>query len=98
MARADYGIDAPPVVAWLGGSGVALLAAGIVGRTVAGAPAILAVGLWPAISLLTTAIWMVVGSKVLKVRARERWLDSMPWRGNERVLDVGCGRGLMLCG
>ena len=31
-------------------------------------------------------------------RFRERLLDSIPWRGDERVLDVGCGRGLMLIG
>jgi ubiquinone/menaquinone biosynthesis C-methylase UbiE len=44
------------------------------------------------------AAMMVFGSKVLKVRLRERLLDEIPWRGDERVLDVGCGRGLMLTG
>ena len=41
---------------------------------------------------------MVWGSKVGKVRGRDRLLDSLPWRGDEAVLDVGCGRGLLLIG
>jgi ubiquinone/menaquinone biosynthesis C-methylase UbiE len=41
---------------------------------------------------------MVFGSKVLKLRLREHLLNKIEWRGNERVLDVGCGRGLMLIG
>src|SRR5262249_36399645 len=35
-------------------------------------------------------------SKVGKLRARERFLDLLIWHGQERVLDVGCGRGLLL--
>jgi ubiquinone/menaquinone biosynthesis C-methylase UbiE len=41
---------------------------------------------------------MVWDSKVGKVRERDRLLDSLPWRGDEAVLDVGCGRGLLLIG
>ncbi|HEY7330485.1 MAG TPA: class I SAM-dependent methyltransferase [Gemmataceae bacterium] len=37
-------------------------------------------------------------SKVQKLRERERLLNLVPWRGDERVLDVGCGRGLLLIG
>jgi ubiquinone/menaquinone biosynthesis C-methylase UbiE len=37
-------------------------------------------------------------SKVGKLRQRERLLDLVSWRGDERVLDVGCGRGLLLVG
>jgi SAM-dependent methyltransferase len=41
---------------------------------------------------------MLWGSKVGKLRLRDRILNSIPWRGDERVLDVGCGHGLMLLG
>src|SRR5262249_46711936 len=41
---------------------------------------------------------MLYYSKVAKVHARERFLDLVPWRGDETVLDVGCGRGLLLIG
>jgi arsenite methyltransferase len=41
---------------------------------------------------------MIWGSKFGKLRLREKILDSIPWRGDEQVLDVGCGHGLMLIG
>lgn len=42
--------------------------------------------------------WMALDSKFGKVRERERLLDLLTWTGRERVLDVGCGRGLLLVG
>lgn len=42
--------------------------------------------------------WMALDSKYGKVRERERLLDLLTWTGGERVLDVGCGRGLLLIG
>ena len=33
-----------------------------------------------------------------KFRARDALLNAVPWRGDEQVLDVGCGHGLMLIG
>ena len=42
--------------------------------------------------------YLVWTGKVGKLRARERLLDHVRWIGTERVLDVGCGRGLMLVG
>ncbi len=35
-------------------------------------------------------------SKIEKLRQAQYLLDLVPWRGGERVLDVGCGRGLLL--
>src|SRR5262249_2594462 len=37
-------------------------------------------------------------SRFGKLRLRDKILDGIEWRGDERVLDVGCGRGLMLVG
>ncbi len=45
-----------------------------------------------------TGLIMVWYSYAGKLRMRERLLDLVPWRGDEQVLDVGCGRGLMLLG
>ena len=42
--------------------------------------------------------FMLHWSRVTKLRERERLLDLVPWRGDEVVLDVGCGRGLLLVG
>ena len=55
-------------------------------------------GLWPGLVCGVMACWMLYDSKVGKLRERERLLDLMPWRGTEAVLDLGCGRGLMLIG
>lgn len=41
---------------------------------------------------------MIWSSRVGKIWMRDRILNEIPWRGDERVLDVGCGRGLLLIG
>jgi SAM-dependent methyltransferase len=56
------------------------------------------IGPWVAAACLLTGLGMVWYSYAGKVRMRERLLDRVPWRGDEAVLDVGCGRGLMLVG
>src|SRR4051812_29120221 len=101
--KPDYGLDAPGVVRNLFLAGALALAL----------PASVALGLWSGVvgplhlapmglaaglSLALTGAWMVYHSKLGKVRASERLLDRLAWRGDEAVLDVGCGRGLMLIG
>ena len=48
--------------------------------------------------LLGMGCFMLYFSKVEKLRERDKLLDLVEWSGQERVLDVGCGRGLMLIG
>ncbi|HET9727202.1 MAG TPA: class I SAM-dependent methyltransferase [Gemmatimonadales bacterium] len=107
----DYGLDAPPVVRnlflagvaglllWLGSaaglwSGAVRVPLGGDTLRIVLAPAALSIG----ITCVGMAMWMVWSSRVGKVRERERLLDTLVWRGDEQVLDVGCGRGLMLVG
>ena len=47
---------------------------------------------------LLGAAGMLFYSKVGKLALRERLLDQIQWKGDERVLDVGCGRGLLTVG
>lgn len=96
VARADYGIDAPGdvakfVLAGLTMAGVGALVAGWRGRSRA---ALVALGLggW----LLFIAGLLVLSSKVGKLRERDRLIRSIELHGEESVLDVGCGRGLLL--
>ena len=109
--KPDYGIDAPGVRKGMlvaGGSGAVLasLATAIALRT-SGATSILAVVVASLAAIATIygfgmASYMTYGSRVGKLKTRERLLDLaqtvVPWTGRETVLDVGCGRGLMLVG
>ena len=105
--RPDYGLDAPAVVRNLllcGAAGILLWASKAAGLW----PAVLVLGpvrfalapmgLSVGTGCLAMGIWMIWTSKVGKIRERERLLDRLPWSGAERVLDVGCGSGLMLVG
>jgi SAM-dependent methyltransferase len=93
--RPDYGQDAPGLVR-------GFLLAGAVAAALAAAAASLAWTVVAAVFGLAAAYgfgmaaFMVVWSRSVKVRRRERLLDHLPWRGDEAVLDVGCGRGLLL--
>lgn len=55
-------------------------------------------GLLAGASMIVTAALMIWSSKVGKLQFRERLIDSLALRGAETVVDVGCGRGLLLNG
>ena len=99
----DYGIDAPKVVRNLlivAALGVISLITRLLG--VWSKQDLIAVIALPLISAGLSCgamgLWMIYDSKFGKVRERERYLDKIAWRGDERVLDVGCGLGLFLIG
>jgi ubiquinone/menaquinone biosynthesis C-methylase UbiE len=86
--RPNYGIDAPGVVRnfFL----IAIVSLGL---------SYWLRFLWiPGVIFLGQGLVMVWGSKVGKFHLREKWLNSISWQGGEKVLDVGCGHGLMLIG
>ena len=100
-ARADYGVDAPIAVrnmlivcalgiislvtrllgVWSRQDPIAMIARPLIGAGLGSG---------------AMALWMIYDSKIGKVREREYYLDKIAWRGDERVLDVGCGLGLFL--
>lgn len=101
--RADYGIDAPTVIRNLVFLAVACIVAVIVSRQsflpqIALVSFIRNVAIITALISLVEVILMVWSSKVGKYWMRERLLNMLVWRGDEQVLDVGCGRGLLLNG
>jgi SAM-dependent methyltransferase len=55
-------------------------------------------GIWAGASTLLSAGLMLWSSKIGKLRERERLLAEHDWRGDETVLDIGCGPGLLLIG
>ena len=97
--RERYGIDAPGVVRTFALLGAVLLAAMWVVLAVTGAwwGVVLAVVLGlTALTFWTQACWMVYSSVVGKRRLWRRTLDTLALRGDERVLEVGPGRGAVL--
>jgi len=103
-SKADYGIDGPAIVRTLIIAGVIAVIAGAVvyGAAIPSGPvarAILsALVFFAGICMLVKAGLMVRWSKCAKLRERERLIDALELTGGERVLDVGCGRGLLLNG
>lgn len=100
--KSDYGIDAPDIVRDLtikGGVSI-ILGAGfyflLKSRWSRLAVILLNLGLWGGGLFLGFRSWMVWTSRVGKRRIYEQMINSIPWRGDETVLDVGCGRGLLL--
>ncbi len=109
--KPDYGIDAPGVRR-------GMIIAGAIGAILVGLTTALTLRTSGAIAAVAAVVvtgagvaavygfgmasYMTYGSRVGKLRTRERLLNMVnalaPWTGREEVLDVGCGRGLMLVG
>jgi SAM-dependent methyltransferase len=103
-SRPNYGIDAPKVVFRFFAVGVSGLILGVAAMLfssrgivpwarLAAVPCLM-IGM----TFFIQAAVMVWGSKIGKLRLRDKLIASLPWRGDEMVLDVGCGHGLMLIG
>jgi arsenite methyltransferase len=100
MKKADYGIDAPGVIRNLfifSAIGFVvpvffpLIKIGAVSLDMSGF-------LWMGISCGVMGFWMLGYSIYGKLKHRDRILNMIDWKGNEQVLDVGTGRGLMMIG
>src|SRR4030081_1675360 len=99
--KPDYGIDAPGVVRNLIVIGAALIVSGFLFPTIhLGNVTVLwsRSAFWPGGSCLLGGLWMLLYAKWGKFRHRDLMLNMVLWRGDERVLDVGTGRGLLLIG
>ena len=94
--KPDYGIDAPGVVRNLLLIGIALLIGSAIARLFS-SPWQYSL-FWPGISMAASGLLMLAYSKWGKLLHRDRILRIHSWRGDERVLDVGTGRGLLLVG
>jgi SAM-dependent methyltransferase len=95
--KSNYGIDSPYIIAGEFIAGAVFIAAALVFPHLFGLPARW-LGLGVGFLALSSAAGMIHYSKVGKLRIRDELLDSIKWSGNETVLDIGCGRGLLLVG
>jgi ubiquinone/menaquinone biosynthesis C-methylase UbiE len=103
MQKPEYGIDAPDLLKFFfiaGAISAVLLITAWVAPLLGGTFKLIVCLLLFVVSsyLLGMGCFMLFYSKVQKLRDRDRLLNLIEWSGHERVLDVGCGRGLMLMG
>jgi arsenite methyltransferase len=100
MSKANYGIDAPNVIR-------NLLIFGLIGFLLPMLLPIIRAGevtidtsgfYWMGVMCSVMAVWMLIYSMYGKLKHRDRILNMIDWKGNEMVLDVGTGRGLLSIG
>ena len=100
-AKPDYGIDAPGVIrnlllASVGGLLLALFTPRLI--HIGSEVNLHSSGWGIAIGCGAGGLLMLIYAKFGKFRHRDRMLQLHNWRGDEQVLDVGTGRGLLLVG
>jgi ubiquinone/menaquinone biosynthesis C-methylase UbiE len=95
--RLDYGIDAPGFPRLFAILAVITAAAAVLLWTTGFIILSLIVGVICAWWTFCAAFW-ILGCKFGKLRARDEILSRIAWHGDERVLDIGCGHGLLLVG
>ncbi|WP_234025090.1 MULTISPECIES: class I SAM-dependent methyltransferase [unclassified Streptomyces] len=93
--QGTYGVDAPYIPALYGAMGIALLAWGIVWLTGHGLTSALGALVFGCLMLLSAGLYLYVTRRG-KFVVWEGLLDGLALRGDEHVLDLGCGRGAVL--
>ena len=104
VTSVDYGIDAPLIArGWFGRAGWSL-GAGLLfwfmNRQDYPGPAARVFGALALVAVVCAGIaWLKIhSSREGKLALREQLLDQLELKGDEKVLDVGCGRGLLAIG
>jgi SAM-dependent methyltransferase len=98
MPHARYGFDAPGIMR-------TFLALGCIGITAGVVAVVLSSGGWriaaaillvASLAPLSLGLCMVIYGLIGKHRMRDFMISRVAWKGDERVLDIGTGRGLLL--
>ena len=95
--KPDYGIDSPHIVGGELIAGALSIVLALVKPTLFGFHVRWIEALF-GVYLLHGALSLIEYSRAGKLRLRDWLLNAISWRGDEIVLDVGCGKGLLLVG
>jgi len=100
MKKINYGIDAPHVIRNLFIASAAGFALPLFVPLIKIGPVTIDTSgfIWMGGMCGLMAAWMLLYSMYGKLRHRDRILDMIVWKGDEMVLDVGTGRGLLAIG
>lgn len=101
--KPDYGLDAPGLLQFFATAGAMAFLACLATLGFSHPLAVLEIGVRSlfgvaAVYFLGMTCLMIYGSRVMKLKDRDALLNRLTWTGREQVLDIGCGRGLMLVG
>src|SRR5271155_2753116 len=102
VAQPDYGLDAPGIVKDMFTRGGWFLAFGFalwfMNHVEYPGPSWSLLGALGSIGIVFVVIGgaMVWSSRVAKLKLRDEILEAAALKGDEKILDAGCGRGLLL--
>ncbi len=100
----DYDLHIPKLLSYpLLGGAISIMLGGLLYILLQEQPIIATI--LAGISILSGAVYVGLCAFVKRytnvdrrLKARDEFLDEIPWRGNETVLDVGCGNGILIMG
>ena len=98
----EYGINGPPVIRNLLLLGITIIIGAFISNYLLGpSRLLLAAIIWYCCIIvgsimLLFVVLLIWSSKVGKLHFREKLIDSLRLQGDEIVVDIGCGRGLLL--
>ncbi|MGY3212724.1 class I SAM-dependent methyltransferase [Mucilaginibacter sp. HD30] len=100
QSKPNYGIDAPGVIRnlFIAGIAAAALAVFIPIIKIGSVTIITSSFIWTALCFTLGGILMLAYSLWGKYKHSERMLNLVVWMGDENVLDVGTGKGLLMIG
>lgn len=98
--KPSYGIDAPKVIRNLFLAGACLFILSFIFPSITLGKVSIDISwfIWPGINFMIGGMLMIIYAFIGKYFHRDRMLDLIDWRGDEQVLDIGTGKGLMMIG
>lgn len=98
--KINYGIDAPGVIRnlFLAGAALIIISQFFPVVKIGGITFLTGGFIWSGLGCALGGVLMLAYSLSGKYKHRDRMLNLITWRGDEQVLDIGTGKGLLMIG